>query len=133
MEIEAAPNPPYKAALDRVVAFLAPHNVEGWIEYWLWDALEGRRPWPFWLDWDPIRPDLNLLRNEAQMWFEWSLARKTWRLIPVSLWAEQVKRGGVIEAQRVCALVEGRKDRARQEKELQRGLQLGIEEEKKAL
>lgn len=50
------------------------YNAEGWIEYLLWETLEGKRDRPFRLL-DPLRKMemdlLRSLRDDAQIWIFW--------------------------------------------------------------
>lgn len=93
----------HQRALDRIGAYLLATGTQGWIEYWFWDVIEGRRPWPFWLDVDEsIRSDMLALRNGPQVWFTWSFTRRAWQPVHLHSWLGHVKKYGVLEAQNRC-------------------------------
>lgn len=95
---------PHRAALERVGAYFSTSGAEGWIEYWFWDVVEGRRPWIFWLDADDgIRADMLALRDEARVWFTWSFTRRVWEPVRLAVWREHAAKHGFDEAQNRCA------------------------------
>jgi len=108
----------YQEAFERIVAYVSPHQCEGWIENWFWDVVHGRRPWPFWLEPDEqILGDMHVLLDQARVWFAWSFTRQVWGVVRVAIWAEHAKRNGVAEAQNMCADFQRRIGRAREKKE----------------
>lgn len=104
----------HQKAFERIVDYLAPHQCEGWIEYWFWDVMQGRRPWPFWLDPDEgILADMHALLDDARVWFAWSFTRQVWGVVRAAVWAEHAKVNGVVEAQDMCADFQRKVARAR--------------------
>lgn len=81
---------PSKRTVQLAARFLEIANrytAEGWIEYLLWETLEGKRdrPFPFL---EPLASDeqeaLRALRDEANIWFAWSNNR--WAPVPIDQW-----------------------------------------------
>jgi hypothetical protein len=73
----------FAAALALADKYTAP----GWIEYLLWETLEGKRDRPFKLL-EPLAPEeleaLRALRDEAKLWFFWEAER--WNPVSVEEW-----------------------------------------------
>jgi hypothetical protein len=83
---------PSKRNVQLAAAFIELANrytAAGWIEYLLWETLEGSRPKPF-LFLDPLAESelesLRALRDEAKLWFVWQ--KKKWNPVPVDTWRE---------------------------------------------
>ena len=67
------------------------YTAEGWIEYLLWETLEGTRDRPFaFLELLPSEEMevLQALRDEAKIWFFWQNAK--WNHVPIAKWREHV-------------------------------------------
>lgn len=68
------------------------YTAEGWIEYLLWETLEGTRDRPF-VFLEPLPEDeiesLKALRDEAKLWFAWTNDR--WNPVPIDQWREHTK------------------------------------------
>ena len=86
---------PSKRTVQLAARFLEIANrytAEGWIEYLLWETLEGTRDRPFVLL-DPLPEDeiesLRALRDEAKLWFVWNNDR--WNPVPIAQWLEHAK------------------------------------------
>lgn len=111
-------------ALHRVTAFLGSHNVEGWIEYWMWEVVEGTKPWPFWMEPnEQVLSDMRFLRNEADSWFSFDLESGKWGPVPLEQWVEHVKTCSYRDAQDRCAAFY----KTKKEKEVLPGQSTGVE------
>jgi hypothetical protein len=64
-------------------------NAEGWIEYLLWETVEGLRDRPFKLL-EPMSDEemdvLRLLRDEAEIWVAW--VKGQWCTVPIEDWRQ---------------------------------------------
>ena len=90
-------------AYHRVTALMQAHNVEGWIEYWMWEVLEGTKRWPFWLEPSgAILADMRLIRDEAGIWFAWDLEAGKWEPVSLDEWIRRAKASTYRDAQTRC-------------------------------
>lgn len=87
---------PSKRTVQLAARFLEIANrytAEGWIEYLLWETIEGTRDRPF-VFLDPLTEDeiasLQALRDEAKLWFLWGA--KGWQYVPIAEWREHAKK-----------------------------------------
>ena len=83
---------PSKRTIQLAAAFLQIANrymAEGYIEYLLWEVVEGLRDRPY-VFLDPLPPEemevLRSLRDEAKLWFYWGDGR--WSHCPVDEWRQ---------------------------------------------
>lgn len=79
-----------KRNVQLVAAFIELANrysAEGWVEYLLWETLEGERPKPF-AFFDPLTSEelesLRALRDEASLWFFWQ--NNKWNPTAIADW-----------------------------------------------
>lgn len=67
------------------------YTAEGWIEYLLWETLEGTRDRPF-LFLDSLSEEemdlLRVMRDEVGIWVTW---RESWLIVGVEEWRSHVK------------------------------------------
>jgi len=105
-----------RPAFQRVVAYFWPYGVEGWIEYWVWDLVMGRRDWPHGiLSSEDLIVDLHQLIREAKVWFVWSFSRQVWGVVPLKVWIWHTKTTNYLEAQEKCRVFQERFARVKEE------------------
>ena len=77
----------------RFIEIANRYTAEGWIEYLLWEVVEGLRDRPFPLL-DPLPADelasLQALRDETKIWFYWQQGR--WNHVPIAQWKEHASK-----------------------------------------
>ncbi len=85
---------PSKKAIQLAAKFLeiaGRYTAEGWIEYLLWETVQGTRDRPFMLL-DPLSEEdmavLRALRDEAKIWIFWK--KKKWNPVPIQEWMAHV-------------------------------------------
>lgn len=72
--------------LVRVLDYVLPLESEGWVEFLLWEIVEGIRTPPFF--WPPLSEslfhDLEALRDDVRIWPVWDGA--SWGYVPIDEW-----------------------------------------------
>ena len=73
----------------RFIDIASRYTCEGWIEYLLWETIEGTRDRPFmFMDLlpDDELEDLKALRDEVKVWLSWQ--NNKWNPVPIKQWRE---------------------------------------------
>lgn len=71
---------------EEFIKIASRYDAEGWIEYLLWETLEGKRDRPFRIL-DPLSEEemdvLRVMRDEVKFWLYWD---QRWTMVEIGEW-----------------------------------------------